>query len=166
MANVGDLRVSLRSREEFDSRPDTWRHIHQVRFYMGEVVKRLMDRAHVHDMSKLQEPELAVFDRITPRLRNATYPSAEYDELRAAVGDGLKHHYENNDHHPEHFENGVADMDLLQVMEMLADWKAATLRHENGDLRTSIEHNANRFGYGEEFKRLLMNTARNMGWLT
>jgi hypothetical protein len=47
-------------------------------------------------------------------------------------------------------------MDLVQVIEMLADWKAATLRHADGDLARSIEQNAERFGYGDQFR---------FGWL-
>jgi hypothetical protein len=48
---------------------------------------------------------------------------------------------------------------------MLADWKAATLRHADGDLARSIEQNAERFGYGDEIKRLLIHTAAYFGWL-
>lgn len=48
---------------------------------------------------------------------------------------------------------------------MLADWKAATLRHDDGDLKRSIDINAERFGYGEEIHTLLLTTARDLGWL-
>jgi predicted acetyltransferase len=48
---------------------------------------------------------------------------------------------------------------------MLCDWKAATLRHADGDLGRSIEQNAERFGYGGEMKRLLLNTAKRFDWL-
>jgi hypothetical protein len=122
-------------------------------------------RAVHHDESKLVEPELSVFNEYTPKLRDSTYGSEEYKSYLVGMGEGLKHHYAANDHHPEHFENGVADMDLIQMTEMLADWKAATLRHANGDLRLSIEQNAIRFGYGPEVLQLLCNTARRMGWL-
>jgi hypothetical protein len=42
-------------------------------------------------------------------------------------------------------------MDLVQVIEMLADWKAATLRHADGSLTRSIIQNADRFGYDKTF---------------
>ena len=77
----------------------------------------------------------------------------------------LEHHYTVNDHHPEHFHNGIHDMDLVQLMEMLADWKAATLRHADGSLRKSIFENATRFGYDDQMTNLLLRTADNMGWL-
>lgn len=56
-------------------------------------------------------------------------------------------------------------MGLHQMIELLADWKAATTRHEDGGLRRSIEQNAERFGYGDEVKRLLLNTAESFGWI-
>ena len=149
----------------YDSRPDTYAHIATVREYMLRVIRYLMVRAHDHDLSKLQEPELSVFNEFTPKLKTSTYGSAEYNGFRVAMGEALDHHYKVNDHHPEHFKYGIADMDLLQVTEMLCDWKAATERHDDGDLRKSIEINAERFGYGDEMKGLLMNTAENLGWV-
>lgn len=41
--------------------------------------------------------------------------------------------------------------------------KAATLRHNNGDLRKSIEMNQRRFGYSDELKQILLNTAFELG---
>jgi hypothetical protein len=149
----------------YDSRPDTYAHIAKVRGYLLTVVQDLTLRAHRHDKSKLEEPELAVFDEFTPKLKGSTYGSEEYKKFLEGMGEGLTHHYQVNDHHPEHFTHGIADMDLPQVMEMLCDWKAATERHNDGDLRRSIHQNAKRFGYGDEMKLLLLNTAENFGWL-
>jgi hypothetical protein len=150
---------------DYDSRPDTHKHIATVQGFLEEVVGDLEYRAAMHDLSKLEEPELSVFNEYTPKLRDSTYGSDEYKTFLEGMGAGLAHHYEHNDHHPEHFENGIADMSLPQLTEMLCDWKAATLRHADGDLGRSIEQNAERFGYGDEIKRLLRNTARDMGWL-
>lgn len=150
---------------DYDSRPDTYAHIATVREYMLRVIRYLMVRAHDHDLSKLEEPELSMFNEFTPKLATLDPHSEEYKQNLADMGEGLRHHYKVNDHHPEHHVNGIADMDLLQVTEMLCDWKAATERHENGDLRKSIEENASRFGYGWEMRDLLTNTARNLGWL-
>lgn len=150
---------------EYDSRPDTYAHIATVREYLLAVVYLLMWRAHDHDLSKLESPEREVFDEYTPKLATSTYGSPGYKAHLRGMGEGLSHHYRVNDHHPEHFDNGIEEMNLLQVIEMLADWKAATLRHADGDLARSIEQNAERFCYGPEIKRLLVNTARDMGWL-
>lgn len=150
---------------DYDSRPDTYAHIAVVRGYLLTAAQLLMWRGHDHDLSKLEEPELSVFNEYTPKLRDSTYGSDEYKGYLKGMGEGLAHHYAVNRHHPEHHENGINDMTLLDVIEMLADWKAATLRHADGDLGKSIEMNAARFGYDLQVKRLLTNTAREMGWL-
>ena len=149
----------------YDSRPDTYAHIAEVRGRLLNVAVMLVRRAHEHDASKLVSPEVEVFDEFSPKLRDSTYGSDEYREFLVGMGEGLAHHYAHNRHHPEFFPDGVAGMNLLDVIEMLADWKAATLRHADGDLARSIEQNRERFGYGDEFARLLTNTARDMGWL-
>jgi hypothetical protein len=119
-----------------------------------------------HDASKKESPELEVFDEFTPKLRGTTYGSDEYKAYTKAMGEGLAHHYAHNDHHPEHFPGGFEDMNLLQLIEMLCDWKAATMRMaDGGDLRKSINQNAERFGYGNKMKKILLNTSEYMGWI-
>ncbi len=149
----------------YDSRPDTLRHIFRVQELLEECRQDLQERALRHDTSKLSEPEKAIFDQFTPRLRESTYGSEEYKEFLEGMGEGLKHHYAHNDHHPEFFEHGINDMDLLQVVEMLCDWKAATERHADGSLGRSIDQNAERFGYCYDVQRLLWKTAERLGWL-
>lgn len=70
------------------------------------------------------------------------------------------HHYASNRHHPEHFSKGVDDMTLVDIVEMLCDWKAASLRQNDGNLLKSIEINAKRFGYDDQLKRIFINTAK------
>ena len=151
--------------EPYDSREDTLEHIRTVQRFLRMAIRDLEHRALMHDDSKLGEPEKSVFDEYTPKLRDSTYGSDEYKAFLAGMGAGLAHHYEVNDHHPEHFAHGIKDMDLIQVIEMLADWKAATLRHADGSLARSIAVNHERFGYGIEMHRLLWNTAERLGWL-
>lgn len=143
----------------YDSRPDTFEHIHEVRRRLATIIEELHKRAIWHDRSKLEDPELSIFDEYTPKLRELTYGSPEYHAtLNEMLEKGMGRHYQANDHHPEHFENGVHDMDLVQLMEMLCDWKTATLRHDDGDIERSIRQNAERFGYGPELTRILLNT--------
>lgn len=143
---------------DYDSRPDTYEHIAEVRRTLLWLAQELMWRAHLHDESKLHDPERETFDRVTPQLRGLTYGSDEYKASLADMGPALEHHYGVNRHHPEHHAKGIAGMNLLDLIEMLCDWLAATKRHDDGDIRRSIEQNADRFGYGDEIKRLLFNT--------
>lgn len=143
---------------DYDSRPDTYAHIQQVQRLLGIVIRDFVRRAEAHDQSKLVSPEVETFDEFTPKLGTSTYGSDEYKGFLAAMAPALAHHYAANSHHPEHYPNGIAGMNLLDVLEMICDWKAATLRHTNGDIRKSIEINQARFGYSDELKAILLNT--------
>jgi hypothetical protein len=149
----------------YDSTADTLAHIRRVQDLIDEVIGELDDRWSTHDASKLQPPEKETFDRVTPLLKASEYGSDEYFAQLADMKVALDHHYATYRHHPEHHENGFRGMNLIDVMEMLADWKAATERMNDGNLEGSIFKNAERFGYGHDIGNLLLNTARDMGWL-
>lgn len=164
----------------YDSRPDTYEHIGKVRAFLTEAAARLLQRANAHDASKLVDPELEAFDRMTPRLAGLTYGTPEYKESLRELGVALEHHYAENSHHPEHYENGIAGMSLLDLTEMLVDWKAASLRMRkpmpaapgraeaptyDSDFLRSIALNQERFGYSDELRAILENTARELGLL-
>lgn len=146
---------------------ETIRHINLVRSYLTHAVANLLRRADAHDLSKLEEPERSAFAAVVPKLRGLRYGSPEYEASRAALGQALAHHYAHpgNRHHPEHFADGIRGMSLLDLLEMVLDWKAAGLRHLAGDIRESIEKNQARFGYGDELKAVLLNTVAELGLL-
>ena len=149
----------------YDSRPATLLHSHRVGELVVAVVKELLDRSTCHDRSKTESPEVELFDEFTPKLKTSTYGSEEYKGFLAAMSEGLKHHYANNRHHPEHFDNGVNDMTLVDLIEMLADWKAATERHDDGDLAKSLEIQRERFGLSDQLVMIFRNPAQHFGWL-
>lgn len=144
--------------EERLTNAETMRHILTVRALLLEVVGELTRRARAHDVSKLGPPEVDTFVKYTPILKGLTYGSDEYRAALAAMEPALRNHYAKNSHHPEHFEGGILDMDLFDLLEMMIDWKAATLRHANGDLRKSLEVNGPRYGIPEPLYRILGNT--------
>lgn len=147
----------------FDSRPDTFIHIRHVQRLLNRVIGVLLRRSESHDSSKVEEPEVSVFDEFTPKLRDSTYSSDEYNEfLKNMKEQGLNHHYAFNPHHPEFYEDGIEGMSLIDLIEMICDWKAATLRHDDGDLMHSIEINQDRFGYSDQLKQILINTAHDL----
>lgn len=142
----------------YDSKNDTQKHIKQVANFIYKLEIPLRRRARHHDKSKLEEPEKSIFDEYTPKLATSTYGSDEYKQFLQGMGIALEHHYKNNRHHPEHFEDGIKGMTLVDLCEMISDWKAATLRHNDGDILKSIEMNQQRFGYTDELKQILINT--------
>ncbi len=138
---------------------ETRKHILVVSSLINFFAKELLGRGSAHDASKLEEPEKSGFDEWTKKLGRSTYGSDEYKQFLKEMKPFLDHHYANNRHHPEYHENGLRDMNLVDLVEMLVDWKAATLRHADGDMLKSIEINQKRFGYSDDIKQLLKNTA-------
>jgi hypothetical protein len=149
--------------EEQATNATTMHHINMVQTLLHKVVKELLDRADIHDQSKLESPEVELFTEWTPKLASATYGSPEYEGFRKAMGPALAHHYAKNRHHPEHFKDGVNDMSLIDLIEMFCDWKAATMRHNDGSIRKSIAHNADRFGLSPQLVKILENTVDIVG---
>jgi hypothetical protein len=143
---------------EYDSRPETLEHITTVGKFIDKMIAELKQRKAAHDQSKLDPPEKQIFDEVTGKLKGMTYGSDEYNEQLKSMKGALDHHYANNRHHPEHHANGVKDMNMVDWFEMLTDWKAATLRHDDGDIRKSIEINQKRFGYSDDIKHMLLNS--------
>lgn len=137
---------------------ETMKHIRLVGKLMNGMVKRILDRIDYHDDSKLVSPEVEAFTEFTNKLANCTYGSAEYEEFRKSMGPALEHHYARNSHHPEHYKDGINDMDILDILEMLCDWKASSTRHNNGNIRKSIEINANRFSMSPQLVKILENS--------
>ncbi|KYG28166.1 DUF5662 family protein [Alkalihalobacillus trypoxylicola] len=139
---------------------DTKEHIGQVRGFMLMFAQELIQRAIVHDQSKLESPELEIFTEYTPKLKHSTYGSEEYKKFLNEMQVALKHHYANNSHHPEHYENGIKGMDLVDIVEMICDWKAATMRHDDGDIKKSIKINKDRFNYSNDLAHIFNNTVK------
>ena len=139
---------------------ETREHIANVQKFIHIFVKALLDRADKHDLSKLESPEVEAFTECTKELAGMTYGSPEYKESLKKLGPALEHHYAKNSHHPEHWSRGIRDMDLVDIIEMFCDWKAATMRHNDGNLAKSIHHNATRFGFPAELEEIFENTAK------
>lgn len=141
-----------------EAKLDTQKHIDNVGLAMDEVIARLQYRAKHHDASKLEEPEVSVFNEFTERLKTRTYGSPEYEKDLAEMKSTLEHHYARNRHHPEHHARGIDDMNIIDLVEMLCDWKSATLRHNDGNLNKSIEYNADKFDMAPQLKRIFQNS--------
>lgn len=149
------------------SKMATMNHILQVRRFLDMVSERLHERGLKHDLSKLESPEMEVFAEFTPRLAGTTYGSQMYQDYLKAMGPALEHHYAHNRHHPEHFKpeadatfraSPVNCMNLIDVMEMVCDWAAAVMRHDDGNLERSIDINSERFILSSQLTSILHNT--------
>lgn len=161
----------------YDSRPDTLEHIRKVRYYIGIVRVKLQQRGIAHDQSKLSGMEKEAFDIITPKLAELEYGSEGYRTALRETKPAILEHYSKNSHHPEHFPNGINGMSLLDLIEMLCDWKAASERMkpkveaeageragETNGMLHSLDHNVERFKIDPQLASILHNTIIEMGW--
>lgn len=142
----------------------TEEHVRRVRVNMNVLRLNLLERAIDHDKSKFIEPEFSGYAALEADLSTITYGTLEYREALQEAHHVIGHHYAGNDHHPEHFDGGMEDMNLLQLMEMLADWKAASERSRDGDLSKSFAVHRERNG-DSLVLRMLERTAQEVGWL-
>jgi hypothetical protein len=137
---------------------ETLKHVNEVRQNIWTLIKELDHRAQIHDASKFEEPERSIFAENTPKLAKTEYEGEEYKKLLEEVKPAIEHHYSKNTHHPEHWPNGINDMDLLDLVECVCDWIAATKRNKNGNIHKSIEINTERFGISEQLAKIFTNT--------
>lgn len=142
---------------------DVIKHVDKVRANLYSFGHALGRRAEVHDQSKLLPDEFELMAKNFDRLRTTTYGSPEYKALLEENKPSISLHYQRNDHHPEHFENGVDGMDLMQVVEMLCDWKAAIEKHADGNIQDSLEYNRVRFGMSDQLYNIFVNTINRWG---
>ena len=147
-----------------DSTQDTLDHINKVQWYVAEITVALGDRSMIHDRSKLEEPEKSGYDQLVTKLADVEYGTDAYRATLKEAGPTIAHHYAVNTHHPEHYPDGIAGMSLLDVVEMLADWKAASERTKQGSIAASLTHNKKRFAIDDQLATILENTVRELGW--
>jgi len=140
---------------------ETQKHIRRVGHFLSNFITELVSRTKCHDDSKLEEPELSSFAKNTSRLAKVEYNSPEYKQMLADLKPTIEHHYSRNRHHPEHWKDGIEDMNLVDVLEMLCDWRAAGERNLNGNIKKSIEANSERYSISPQLRKIMENTARD-----
>lgn len=132
-------------------------HISRVRRHINTFIQLLIRRAEKHDKSKLEEPELSWWKEMDKEPRYP-YGSKEYEQKLKRWSKVFKHHYQYNRHHPEHYEYGVSEMTLVDIVEMMCDWlgyKDTTTVTEA--LKVCDEQMA-RYDISEELRQIIFNT--------
>lgn len=151
----------------YDSTQDTQDHIKKVQDLLHEVQVRIAERSISHDASKLREPEKSVYEKFVLTVREIEkefgYGSPEYMAYVKSddVQEFNKLHFGANRHHPEHFENGVNEMTLVDLVEMLCDWQASASRSGH---RVNLDANKKRFKLSDQLYEIFQNTAKELGW--
>lgn len=149
-------------KKNHDSRFSTLRHMECVRNYLNLFIREFLARGEHHDQSKLEDPELSLFNEYTDHLRTVTYGSEDYYTTLEKMKPAIEHHYSCSRHHPEHYKNGMLGMNLIDLVELICDWKASSLRHNDGNILRSLEINKERFDIPEPLYQILENTVQWM----
>lgn len=137
---------------------DLHKHKILLRAILYNLANQLKERADTHDDSKYSKEEKDVFESID-EIKREDFDSYEqyYNCTKPLIQKALDHHYANNRHHPEHFEKGVNDMNLLDILEMIVDWESsASCRGTELDTDYSFK----RFKIEPQLQKIILNTLK------
>ena len=147
--------------EDLKAFAGVYHHKFVVMKYLNEFIHDLVKRAEEHDSSKFSEAEMPHLAGIAEEVGKFAYGTPEHDAMREKYSSIFAEHYRQNRHHPEHFQNGVDDMTLVDLLEMLADWKAASLRMgQGGSIENSIKVGTEKYNLSPQLVKILENTAK------
>lgn len=136
---------------------ETRSHIHRVQELMYRLVNLLLERCETHDKSKLSEPEKSGFEKMDSE-PYYPYGSQEYFDKLERYAPILEHHYKLNPHHPEHYSGFIAEMDLLDILEMVCDWASRRGGLCENEMISLVEQQSERFSIPSELSNILLNT--------
>ena len=111
-----------------------------------ELAFELLDRAIIHDNSKLETEELTNLSMIcdsNDSLVNPNYEMTDFDKKCIEL------HWKHNRHHPEYFRD-MSDMGEIDVIEMVCDWYARSKQLNTNFLEFVFTRQKNRFNFPDE----------------
>ena len=124
---------------------------------MNTFVQLLLKRAINHDKSKLEEPELSWWKEMDKEPRYP-YGSEEYKQKIKRWDKVFKHHYKYNRHHPEHYEYGVSEMTLVDIVEMMCDWLGYKDTISISEALKVCDEQMKRYDIPDDIRQIIFNT--------
>ena len=131
-------------------------HKRLVAKHVQRVANALFGRAVVHDYSKFGPEEFDAYAGNLPYFEAAKYGSEEYKAACERIRPAMQHHVTSNRHHPEYFPDGINGMNLIDLVEMVCDWLAASQRVPGDSVHLDIQQK--RFGIDPQLMRIIENT--------
>jgi len=135
-------------RKAFNER--VYAHQDNVHALMGKISEDLVMRGCKHDESKFSIEEYEGFVKLFGADTDMDVRSKEYQDIVTSAKTAcIQAHYKNNRHHPEHHAN-IEDMTLLDLIEMVCDWKAASpSKRHKGSFEENLTYLKKRKGLTE-----------------
>jgi hypothetical protein len=150
--------------KEIEVLTDILQHVSEVRENMELFSSALRRRAIAHDRSKLGAFEFDAFVSTRADFKKANYGTPEYQACMKAIKPAVDHHYANFQHHTGHHGRGVNDMTLVDLLEMICDWKAAARRSPDNTFTETLDYAFQKYGIGGQLQLILLNTFTAMEW--
>jgi len=136
------------------------KHKKSVRDKLLFLSEELRKRAEEHDNSKLQFPEIEWLIEMDKEPR-CQYGTKEYYEKMNRWKKFFVHHYTQNKHHPDHYSNGIDDMDLVDITEFLVDVVSYYEVLQAHDGEKVLDDQEKRFQISGQLRNVLSNTLIN-----
>ena len=131
-------------------------HGRAIRTNLAKIASELIHRSAVHDDSKLSDEQLDRYISRHQEIHDLKYESPKREKIEEKYKDLLKTHHSEYRHHPEHFKNGIDDMNLVDVIEMLCDWAGA-----GADIEQSLKLNQKKYCISPQLMTLIKNTIKD-----
>lgn len=128
-------------------------HQRAVQILLLRLAHRLEQRALMHDLSRLRRDELEGFAKIRHIPYQRDMASSEYQQSLKREVVGL--HWSRNRHHPEFHPNGYEDMKLMDIIEMAADWRAASYTYKDQDFEGNLAKLFERFDIDQPDQQMI-----------
>lgn len=125
-------------------------------YYTLRVCYCLIIRAVKHDLSKFSKEEFEYIYILSTRGKDIKFGSKEYYDLVDCVLPAKRAHFTRNRHHIEFHEN-INKMSILDKVEMLADWFAAT-KNKHGNIYKSLEINQTKYNIEDGVKQSILHS--------
>lgn len=99
-------------------------HKTHVSLLMEIMSRDIRRKGRLHDVSKLSGIEASMgemFQEDYNKINVAIPLMPDIEKYNNEMAPAFVEHFKNNDHHVEHFKNGLSDMNILQLTELLCD---------------------------------------------
>ena len=134
-------------------------HVDEVSTLAKNLCKLVIYRCNSHDSTKFSPIEYKLMAKHREKMDKCKFGTDEYNEILKLIEPAKLHHYKCNRHHPQHFDNDLSKMNLIDIIEMICDWiSAARRQHKDGNIKESINICINEFNIQDPLKGIIENT--------